>query len=200
MTRSVRRWSRAALVMAMLVACAMGPSAAEAQRSGPANALQGFSQNRDQPVKIEAARLDVRDKDKVATFSGNVHMIQGDTTLRCATLLVYYEGDPVVAEDLTVGTATNSSGQQRIRRLVARGNVRVSQKGQIATGDTGVFDMRTNTVTLAGNVTVSRGTDVLRGGRLVVDLTNGVSRIEANGKGRVQGLFQPGREMAPKRR
>ena len=35
---------------------------------------------------------------------------------------------------------------------------------------------------------------MLRGDRLVVDLTTGVSRVESgkNGGGRVQGLFQPG--------
>jgi lipopolysaccharide export system protein LptA len=35
---------------------------------------------------------------------------------------------------------------------------------------------------------------VLRGERLVVDLTSGVSRVESgkNGQGRVQGLFLPG--------
>jgi LptA/(LptD N-terminal domain) LPS transport protein len=37
----------------------------------------GFSQNRDQPVHIEAATLEVRDKDKTATFSGNVRVTQG---------------------------------------------------------------------------------------------------------------------------
>ena len=58
---------------------------------GPPNALQGFSQNRDQPVHIEAATLEVRDKDKVATFSGNVHVTQGDTGMRCKSLVVYYE-------------------------------------------------------------------------------------------------------------
>ena len=54
--------------------------------------MQGFSQNRDQPVHIEAATLEVRDKDKVATFSGNVHVVQGDTTMRCKSLVVFYEG------------------------------------------------------------------------------------------------------------
>jgi len=35
---------------------------------------------------------------------------------------------------------------------------------------------------------------VLKGDRLVVDMTSGVSRVESgkNGQGRVQGLFQPG--------
>ena len=54
-----------------VTALAWMPVAATAQ-SGPPNALQGFSQNKDKPVQIEAASLEVRDKDKVATFSGAV--------------------------------------------------------------------------------------------------------------------------------
>ncbi len=93
----------AALATAALVGAAQAqtprpPSSPPAQRTaqagqGPANALQGFSKNRDEPVQIEAASLEVRDKDKVATFSGNVHVIQGDTNLRSKTLVVYYEED-----------------------------------------------------------------------------------------------------------
>jgi lipopolysaccharide export system protein LptA len=54
--------------------------------------------------------------------------------------------------------------------------------------------MKTNTVTLTGNVVMTQGQNVLRGDRLVVDLTSGVSRVESgkNGTGRVQGLFLPG--------
>src|SRR4029079_8226481 len=85
-------------------------------------------------------------------------------------------------------------GQQKIKRLEARGGVVVTQKEQTATGDLGVFDMKTNTVTLTGNVMMTQGQNVLRGERLVVDLTSGVSRVESgkNGQGRVQGLFVPG--------
>ncbi|WP_204315564.1 hypothetical protein, partial [Stenotrophomonas maltophilia] len=32
--------------------------------TGPPNAVQGFSQNRDKPIQIDAARLEVRDKSK----------------------------------------------------------------------------------------------------------------------------------------
>jgi lipopolysaccharide export system protein LptA len=41
-------------------------------------------------VHIEAATLEVRDKDKTATFSGNVRVTQGDTGLRCKLLQVFY--------------------------------------------------------------------------------------------------------------
>jgi lipopolysaccharide export system protein LptA len=70
----------------------------------------------------------------------------------------------------------------------------ILQKDQTATGELGTFDMKANTVTLSGGVTMTQGQNVLRGDRLIVDLTSGVSRVESgkNGQGRVQGLFLPG--------
>ena len=59
----------------------------------------------------------------------------------------------------------------------------VTQKEQTATGDLGMFDMKTNTVTLTGNVVMTQGKNVLRGDRLVVDLTSGVSRVESGKNG-----------------
>ena len=155
------------------------------------NALQGFQQNRGQPVKIEAARLEVRDKDKIATFTGNVKVVQGDTTMHCKVLVVFYEkkeeaqgpqaqangkpGAPMPA------AAPGPGGSSQINRLEAKGNVVVTQKDQTATGDNGVFEMKTNTVTMTGNVLVSQGQNVVRGERLVVDLTTGVSRVDSGG-------------------
>ncbi len=162
---------------------------------GPPNALQGFSQNHDQPVHIEAATLEVRDKDKMATFSGDVRVTQGDTNLRCKTLKVFYEQDDANGDkSKSLKAATpGPGGQQRIKRLEARGGVVVTQKDQTATGETGVFDMKSNTVTLTGTVVMTQGQNVLRGDRLVVNLTSGVSRVESgkNGHDRVQGLFLP---------
>src|SRR5271169_5480978 len=92
----IRRLSLQLLIAAALVipgASLHAQPQPQPASKGPPNALQGFSQNRDQPVHIEAATLEVRDKDKVATFSGDVHVTQGDTNLRCKTLVVFYEQD-----------------------------------------------------------------------------------------------------------
>jgi lipopolysaccharide export system protein LptA len=154
--------------------------------------LQGFSQNRDQPVHIEAATLEVRDKQKQATFSGDVRVKQGDTGLRCKSLVVFYEqGGESENKGKTLQAASpGPGGEQRIKRLEARGGVVVTQKDQTATGELGIFDMKSNTVTLTGNpVVMTQGQNILRGGKLVVDLTSGVSRVEG---GRVQGLILPG--------
>ena len=84
---------------------------------------------------------------------------------------------------------------QQIRRVEAKGGVFVIQKDQTATGESGVFDMQANTVTLLGNVVISQGQNVVKGDRLTVDLTSGTSRVEcgkSQGQCRVQALIQPG--------
>jgi lipopolysaccharide export system protein LptA len=167
----------AALAFALIAV----PAAAQTMTGLP-NALQGFSVNREKPVRITSATLEVRDKEKRATFIGNVLVAQGDTTMKSKTLDVFYEADG----EATEGSTTPGSGQQ-IRKLEAKGGVLVTQKDQTATGETGLFDMRANTVTLLGNVVITQGGQVIRGERLTVDLTTGISHVE----GGVQGLFLP---------
>jgi lipopolysaccharide export system protein LptA len=174
-----------------------GATAVQAQQpNGPPNALQGFSQNRDKPIKINSATLEVRDKQKMATFAGDVHLVQGDTTLRSKTLVVFYEDDaatPKPAKPPTGAAEGATQQNQQIKRVEAKGNVIVVQKDQTATGENGVFDMRANTVTLLGNVVISQGQNVVKGDRLTVDMTTGVSRVECDKPPcRVQALLQPG--------
>jgi lipopolysaccharide export system protein LptA len=182
------RW----VIAAALAATGLIGAAAAAQQSpqpkGPPNAMQGFSTNRDKPVRIQAATLEVRDKDKVATFTGDVHVTQGDTDMRCKVLVVFYEGD--ATQPGTPAAQPGPGGQGQIKRMEAKGNVVVTQKDQVATGDRADYDVRSNTIILTGNVVVTRGQDVLRGNRLIVDLTSGVSNVESGG-GRVEMLIQP---------
>src|SRR5712691_11680192 len=184
--------------------------APDQQGSTMPNALQGFARNRNEPVKIDANRLEVHDKDKLAIFSGNVYVQQGDTNMRCPELKVFYEGEVKGAPKNSSGTAsetksaaapaakastTENNVQQRIRRLEALGGVIVISKDQKATGDRAVFDIKANTVTLFGNVVVTQGPNVMKGDKLIVDLSTSRARMEAGTKtspGRVQGLFVPG--------
>jgi len=196
-------FARGALAAVLGLIALIAAAPAPAQRGqpsppvsqGPPNALQGFSQNKDQPVKIEADKLEVRDKNKTATFTGNVHVTQGDTEMRSKALVVFYEDVAKPGAANAAGAkavpAAASGDQQQIRWIEATGGVRVTQKEQNAVGDKGTFDMRSNVVTLIGNVVVTRGKDVVRGERLVVDLNTGVSRIESAAGGQVQSLFQP---------
>jgi lipopolysaccharide export system protein LptA len=198
----------AALALGLIGA---GEAGAQSAVQGVPNAMQGFSQNRDQPIQIEAATLEMRDKKKEATFSGNVKVVQGDTTMTSKTLVVFYDSNnpPAAAAAAPESNAKASpksapipsatpgpGGSSSIRRLEARGNVVVTQKDQIVTGETAVFDTKTNLVTMLGGVVLTQGKNVLRGDRLLVDMTTGVSRVESD-SGRVQGLFQSSGQGGP---
>lgn len=196
--------SAAALAVGLLL---IAPGGAHAQSSASVpNAMQGFSQNRDQPIQIEAASLEMRDKKKEATFSGNVKVIQGDTTMTSKTLVVFYEsgGDkPATPQPAAKGakaapmqSATpGPGGSSSIKRLEAHGNVVVTQKDQVVTGETAVFDTKTNLITMlgggSGQVVLTQCKNVMRGDRLKVDMTTGVSRVESD-TGRVQVLLPQG--------
>jgi lipopolysaccharide export system protein LptA len=174
-------------------------------------AKPGQFENKDAPVQIEAATLEVHDKSKTATFSGNVQVVQGDTTMRCRSLVVFYgqevglgETGSAPATTATTGKSAigGSKGAQNIRRIEARGGVTVITKDQSATGDLGIYDLKTKTITLSGNVVVSQGQNVIHGERVVVDTETGNARVEsgaggaganAAGGGRVRALIQPGK-------
>src|ERR1700729_4043742 len=145
-----------ATLAAMLTAA---PAHAETQRPPAGNPLQSMGQSGDQPVQIEAATLEVRDKNKTATFSGNVQVTQGDTTMKCQNLVVFYGQEIGIAGNgkpaATPVTTTKSTpgmpqGAQNIRRIEARGGVTVLTKDQNVKGDTGIYDLETKTITLSG--------------------------------------------------
>jgi len=174
------------------------------QKEQQGGAMQGLQLNRDQPVKIESDALEVRDKSQQATFIGKVKLTQGDTTLQCQSLVIFYANESAAPGQKkgAAKTAQKSGGGgigggQQIKRAEAKGDVLVTQKDQTARGDTGVFDVKSNSVTLTGNVVVTQGANVLRGDRMVVDLTTGVSRVESNEKQRVEGLFNPSTPPQP---
>jgi lipopolysaccharide export system protein LptA len=209
-TRSTLIWRIAlggccvAFAFAMVAA---GKAAAQNAVTGVPNAMQGFSQNRDQPIQIEAASLEMRDKKKEATFSGNVKVVQGDTTMTSKTLVVFYDSTPAPAAAPAANgkpakpapmpaAAPGPGGSSSIKRLEARGSVVVTQKDQVVTGETAVFDTRTNLITMLGGIVLTQGKNVLRGDRLMVDMTTGVSRVESD-SGRVQGLFQSSGQGGP---
>ncbi|PDT78516.1 LPS ABC transporter substrate-binding protein LptA [Bradyrhizobium sp. C9] len=208
MNLMMRRFPHGIAIAAFLLTLfAADAASAQGSMSGVPNAMQGFSQNRDQPIQIEAASLEMRDKKKEATFAGNVKVVQGDTTMTSKVLVVFYEDKSTAAPAPTTG-ATKAAAAQKgapmqsatpgpggassIKRLEAKGNVVVTQKDQVVTGETAIFDTKTNLITMlgggGGQVVLTQCQNVLRGDRLLVDMTTGVSRVESD-SGKVQGLF-----------
>jgi lipopolysaccharide export system protein LptA len=225
MSRTKQKFCSALAGLAVTALLAATPVAAQPSSGGAAQPSSGSAapgpfqgmmsdQKKDQPVQIEAATLEVRDKNKTATFSGNVQVVQGDTTMKCQSLVVFYGQEIGIAGNgkpaATPVTTTKSTpgmpqGAQNIRRIEARGGVTVLTKDQNVKGDTGIYDLETKTITLSGNVVVSQGQNVIHGEKVVVDTVTGSAKVESGssngGAGapgqtpRVRALIQPGKGM-----
>jgi lipopolysaccharide export system protein LptA len=195
----------ASLAVAALLAAF--PAAAQPSNANPApSPFQGLTsdQNKDQPVQIEAATLEVRDKNKTATFSGNVSVVQGDTTMKCQRLVVFYSqemgiaGKDKQASTTTAPVTTSKStpgmpqGAQNIQKIEAQGGVTVLTKDQNARGDEAIYDLQTKQITLSGHVTISQGQNVIHGEKVVVDTVTGNARVESGSSNAGPGAGPPG--------
>lgn len=179
------RWRVPCLLVAALLAAplAAGP-VARAQDAPAAPAAAGG----DPPIEITADKLKLEQDQQMATFTGNVDAVQGETRLRTDLLRVFY----------TSSEERKASGdQQSVRRLEAEGNVVITKPGDVATGNSGTYDLTTRKMVLLGDVVLTQKDNVVRGDRLDVDLNTSVSTVtsEAGAKGqpskRVRALFVP---------
>lgn len=132
-------------------------------------------------INIVAAKLDYYDKEQKLVYSGNVVAVRGDATLRTPSLVVFLNPSSTSA-------ATGSSN--RVRRMEAAGPVTLVSKGQVATGDSGIYERAEDKVYLNGNVSLSQGPNVTKGDRIVYDIKTGQAVVT----GHVRSMFIPNDE------
>ncbi len=161
----------AALLWALSTAIPLGPAQGQGQPG---------SRDTDQPIDIDADDLEIRQDQNLAIFSGNVVAVQGRIQLRAEQLKVWYRP---AAKD-----GANTAGGGTIMRIDAINKVLVSSATENARGDIGVYDVAEQRLTLTGAVVLTRGQDVLRGDKLVMNMATGRSKISG---GRVHGRFVP---------
>ena len=145
------------------------------------------SPDTDKPFEISADSLEVQQDENIATFAGNVDARQGNMRLKADRLMVHYRGDKS-------GKASASA----ISRIDASGSVFIASGRETAQGEAGVYDVENGLVTLTRNVVLTRGENVIRGDRLVLNLVTGQTRVEGGADAtrpgqRVRGLFVPRR-------
>lgn len=175
-------------MMRPLLALALLALAAPAASQGGLAQSALARHNTRAPVDIDAARIEVRDRDNQAIFSGDVKVRQANLTLEAVQLLVFYE---------------RGGGQDlAILRIDAEGGVKLISPSERARGAYGVYDVEDRQITLIGNVTLTRGDSVLRGQRLAIDLENGRSTLDgaATAGAPQAGARVTGRFVVPERR
>lgn len=132
------------------------------------------------PIDIEADNAEAIDNEKRIVWTGNVHAVQGDSSLRADRLEVYYSGED------------GGEGWGDIDRIIAVANVYYETPTQRARGDRGLYLMSEETITLTGDVVITQGENTITTDRFVTELATGDSQFgdESTG-GRVRMVLQP---------
>ncbi len=203
------------LALALAACLVLTPAWAQVPSPNPAakkdrGSLGAFGGSGKEPIKIDADRLDVFDRENKAVFAGNVVAVQGDSTIRCSIMTVHYQRkDAAKVADASGADAKSADGKSAdaksaeakppagagadaIRQVDCAGPVTVVSKDQVATGDNAVFDRVANRVVVTGNVVLSQCQNVTRGSRLVYDLNSGRANMDPQAGGRVSAMFVPG--------
>lgn len=152
-----------------------------AQAQETKSKMEGLKLSNDQPIQIESDKLEIREQENLAHFTGNVKVVQGTTTLQAGNMTIYYKGK---------GTSV-ASGDADIDRILVTDKVYLSSGTQQATADSGSFDMASQTFILKGDkVVLSEGQNVFVGCQLTVLMASGEAKLDSCG-GRVQIQLDP---------
>lgn len=119
------------------------------------------------PVSFDAGAIDFDDRANRVVLTGGVTVQQAGLTVRSQRMLANY----------------TDAGSLDVERITANGGVVVTRGNERASGDVAIYDFNRRIITMAGNVELRRGGDVLRGGRLVIDLQSGLSTVDGNSSG-----------------
>jgi lipopolysaccharide export system protein LptA len=130
-----------------------------------AQALKNHNTNG--PVDVEADRIEVQDRADRAIFAGNVRVKQAELTMNAARLTVAYAN-------------RQGTGGVQIERLDAAGGVIVRSPSETARGQFAIYDLNRRVITMLGSVTLEQGQNVVRGGRLVIDLDSGRAVVDGS--------------------
>jgi len=162
--------------------------------AGASSAQAQLARNSKAPVDITADQLELANSQCSAVYRGGAEALQETSRLRADQLKIIYAPAPA-------GAGKNGCSSNLLR-MEAVGSVFYVTPDQRVRGDRAVYDAKAQTLTVTGSVAASRGQEVMKGERLVVNTLSGDARMEGGGQRsgqRVRTVIYPGaRPGAPK--
>jgi lipopolysaccharide export system protein LptA len=160
------------------------------------------------PIQIVSDRLDAyQDKDLVQ-FSGNVIATQGERVIKSDVLMIYFKKkaengkpDSKKAENKNKEAGTDGAAKaDDIDRIEAKGNVRISEKDRIVTGEQAVLYNAEQKIVVTGNPVMKEGNNVITGDRVVVLLDENRGVVEGTAGKRVTATIYPEESKGKKKK
>ena len=100
----------------------------------------------DQPIQIKSNELTTDSNNRTATFIGKVSAKQGDVTIYCDRMVIYY-----------------SDKEKEVEKVEAFGNVRIIQLDRTGLSGHALYENKAGRITLDDNPMVYRGEDIVKG-------------------------------------
>ena len=129
-----------------------------------------ISEDSKEPIEITANQLEFNDESGIATFEGDVLIIQGDLRLTAEFVEVVYSDD-----------------RSKIDSMIAKINVRLTSGPDKAKSDAADYDLSRGSIILTGNVSILQDGNTLVAERTEIDLDTGSSKAS----GRVKTVLIP---------
>jgi lipopolysaccharide export system protein LptA len=127
-----------------------------------------------EPVSVTADRMEADDVAKTLVFIGHAVAKQGDMTL--------------YGDRLTIHSATGGS---EVERIVAEGNVRITQGSRTATGGKAEYFRAEERIVMTGSPRVSEGRNSVQGQEIILLLRENRSVVKGGQEGQVRAVFTP---------
>lgn len=160
------------------------PAATPAEKAGGlghGNLLSAMSLTSQRgPVEVRADELEFEYQTRRLTYRGKVVVTQDDITLRSDSLQVVID----------------ETAREKVKEVIAEGNVRISQGARSAGGDRATYDGATRTIVLSGNAVLREGPNEVAGDRVRVFLDEQRSVVE----GGVRARLVPTGEAPPQKK
>lgn len=146
------------------------------------------------PIQIEADRMESVQEESIIRFSGHVEAKQDDLIIHADQMTVNYVKPPTGSQ----AAATGGSGQQKINKIIAAGNVKIVQNDWVAVGNSMDYIADERKVILTGNAKAWQGKNMVAGETIILYLDEGKSVVERSKEEgeRVKALIYPASEPA----
>ena len=178
--QSRRRPAPAPADSAKSSAPAAKPTAAQAPPSSAPDAASKTPRGADpnQPVNVDADKLESDQKQGLVIFTGNVIAQHNGSTQYADRMEVYLD-----------------SGSNRVLRTVSTGSVKIITRDcRTGTAQRAEYYDAEQRVVLIGDARVWQEENVVTGDRITIYLAEDRSVVESGAQGRVKGVFYPKRE------
>ena len=142
--------------------------------------------DREQPIEVEADRLEVREQENISIYEGNVRLIQGSLDIQSDRLVIHFDDN----NDLTLMEMTGNPA--RFRQLDNDGREMLGEAEQIDYVET---DSR---LELRRSAEFSHAGDLIRSELIRINTeTNGIEAGGSQSEERVKMVIKPKQNSAP---